>query len=211
MCQQTKPYLYADNSAIVCVDKDPVVICGHLQSDLNNLSMWFKVNKVSVNCSKTKCILFCGQRSKHKNNVLDLTLNDSPLDQVNEIKYLGLVIDRYLTFEEHVKSICGKITARTKLLWRIHCSIPRSLAPTLYKSLIYPHFLYSNFILDGSNESVKNKLQCHQNAALRAVSNVDMSYPTQRFLTDLEVDSVRTDMIKSSCKFVCKGFFDVEP
>ena len=46
---------------------------------------------------------------------------------------------------------------------------------------------------------------------LRAVMNVDMSYSTKRMLTELKVDSVRTEMKKSTCKMVYKGFYDLGP
>ena len=71
--------------------------------------------------------------------------------------------------------------------------------------------MYRSFILDGVNESLKNKFQCHQNAALRAVMNVDMSFPMSKMSTELKVDSVRTEMRKSSCKMVFKGFYDLGP
>ena len=97
------------------------------------------------------------------------------------------------------------------MLWRIRGFIPRSLAKILYQSLIYPHFTYCNFIIDAASENLKSKLQCYQNAALRAVLNVDMSYSSEQLLIDVGVDLVRSDMKKSACKFVYKGFYDLGP
>ena len=145
-----------------------------------------------ANCSKTQSILFSSQRSKHCNYQMSLTLNKSQLEQVEKIKYLNWTIDQHLSFEDHVSKMCGKISARTSLMWRICCFISKSLALNLYKSLIYPHFAYCSFILDGINESLKSKLQCHQNAALHTVLHVDMSYSTSHMLAELELDSVRT-------------------
>ena len=211
MCQSSLTYLYADDSALVSVGQDPNDIKENLQSDLNNLECWFKVNKLSVNVSKTNSILFCSQRSKHRNFQLDLCLDGQQLTQVNKIKYLGLHLDHHLTFEDHISNICGKISARTKLMWRIRQFIPQSLALNLYKSLIAPHFTYCSFLLEGANENMKSKLQCHQNAALRSVMNVDMSFSTTRMRTELKVDSIRTEMKKSSCKMVYKGFYNLGP
>ena len=210
-CTDTKPYLYADDSALVCCDLDPNVISSKLQNDLNSLNSWFIANRLSVNCAKTKCTLFCSNRSRCKHNDMNLSLNDVNLEQVTEIKYLGLTIDQHLWFERHVDIVCSKVNVRTKLLWRVRSFIPRSLAKTLYQSLIYPHFVYCNFVIDSVSESLKNKLQCQQNAALRAVLNVDMAYPVQKLLTEVGVDSIRIDMMKASCKFVYKGFYNVGP
>ncbi len=81
----------------------------------------------------------------------------------------------------------------------------------LYVSLIHPHLLYCNFILDGTSAKNKTKLQVQQNSALRAVMNVEYSYPTAKLLIDVEVDSVRTSMIKTTCKLVYRGFHNMGP
>ena len=151
--------------------------------------MYGSVNMLSMNCTKTNCILFSSLRSKHRNYQLSLTLNNANLVQLNKIEYLGLTIDQHQTFDNHVIKMCGKISARTSLIWRIRSFIPKSLALNLYKSLIYPYFTYCSFILDGISELLKNKLQCAQNAALRAVLNVDMLYSTNRMLLELKVDN----------------------
>ena len=203
--------MYADDSALVSADIDPNIVSHNLQLDLANVNLWFKANRLSVNCSKTQCILFTSNRSKHKQFQLDLTLDGENLNQVTEMKYLGLILDRHLTFENHVNSICRKVSIRTKMLWRVRCFIPRSLARILYQSLIYTHFTYCNFIIDAASENLKSKLQCYHNSALRAILNVDVSYSTERLLIDVGVDSIRVDMRKSACKFVYKGFYDRGP
>ena len=131
-CRTSKCYRYADDTAIIMSDPDPDVVKLNLQEDLNRLQTWFQVNKLSINCKKTNTILFCSQRSRHKNYDLNLELHGMRLNQTNEIKYLGLILDRHLTFEQHVAAICNKVNIRTKLLWRVQNFIPRSLARTLY-------------------------------------------------------------------------------
>ena len=147
LCHSCTPYLYADDSALICVDENPLLVSEKLQSDLHKLSVWFKVNKLSVNCTKTNSILFTSQRSRHKNYQLSLTLNDTELNQVREIKYLGLVIDQHLTFESHIMKLCGKISARTGLMWRIRSfilkiasakSVQIANQPTFFVLQLYP-------------------------------------------------------------------------
>ena len=163
-----------------------------------------------MNCSKTNSILFTSNRSKYKGWSLNLSLNNAKIEPANEIKYLGLILDRNLTFERHISKLCCKVTARTKLLWRKRHFIPTSLAITLYKSLIQPHFIYCDFILDGVTEGLKDKMQVHQNNALRAVLNVDYDYATNMY-TEVKVDNIRTNMKKSCCKIVYKGFYNLGP
>ena len=46
------------------------------------------------------------------------------------------------------------------------------------KSLIHPHFSYTDIIYDACSQLNKNKLQVHQNTALRMVKNVEPRFPT---------------------------------
>ena len=53
-------------------------------------------------------MLLCGKRSRMKNESLNITLNNVPVECVNEMKYLGIIIDRHLSFNGHVNILCGK-------------------------------------------------------------------------------------------------------
>ncbi len=159
-CHDTKLYMNADDSTLVSVDLEPNVVSNNSQTDLNDVSTWFKVDRLSVNCAKTQAILFTSHRSKHKQFQLNLELDGQPLNQVLDLKYLGLTLDRHLMFEKHVSNICQKVNIRTKMLWHIRNFIPRSLAKILYQSQVYPHFTYCNFIIDAASENLKTKLQC---------------------------------------------------
>ena len=121
---------------------------------------------------KTVSILFTSNRSKFKNDVLDLNLNGESITQTSSTKYLGLYVDSHLNFDEHVKKLCCKVNIHTKLLWRIRSFISQELAFTLYRSLTEPHFGYCSFILEGISKTNVNKLQVQQNCALWAVKRV---------------------------------------
>ena len=106
LCHQSKPYLYADDSALVCIGSDRTDVEQSLQSDLNNLEAWFKVNRLSVNVTKTNTIMFCSQYSRHRNYNMTLSINGSQLSQVKKIKYLGLHVDRHPLRMDYVFSLC---------------------------------------------------------------------------------------------------------
>ena len=75
-------------------------------------------------------------------------------------------LDRHLSFEPHVKRLCAKVSQRTGLLWHIPSFISTSLAKQLYVSLIDPQFLYSDYVYDSCNETLRDKLQVSQNRAV---------------------------------------------
>ncbi len=127
-CLYTKPYVYADDTALLCVGDGPEEVALKLESDLKHLSNWFVTNKLSVNSTKTKVMLFTSSRSHHKHPNINVKLCGQPVEQVNVMKYLGLVLDSQLSFDAHINKLCGKINSRAKLLWRLRGFIDQSLA-----------------------------------------------------------------------------------
>ena len=210
-CTTSLPFIYADDTALLATGEDTLEVQSKLQNDLDMLSVWFAKNKLSVNCSKSNSMLFTSNRSQYKNDTLCLNIRNDAIEQSNEVKYLGLYVDLRLSFDSHVAKICDKLKVRTKRLWWIRSFISKDLAFTLYQSLIEPHLLYCNFILEGTSMINKQKLQVQQNNALRAVKCIKKRSSGTEIRQELGVDSVSTQMQKACCKFVYKGYYNLGP
>ena len=210
-CTNTVPFIYADDTALVTFGSSREELESKLQADLIHLGHWFNNNKLSLNIAKTKSMLLCGSRSRLKHECLHVKLNDVNVECVHDMKYLGVFIDRHLTFNTHIQKLCGKISAKIGLLWRVRSFIDNGLAMKLYTSLIYPHFLYCNFILDGTSNHNKHKLQVQQNNALRAVLKADYDVPTAKLYIDACVDTIDVCMKKTACKIVYRGIREMGP
>ena len=66
-----------------------------------------KDNNITFNEQKSKAMLVT--RKKGKNKEVSIYLNNKPLEQVNNIKYLGIILDSKLNFREHIMHITGKL------------------------------------------------------------------------------------------------------
>ena len=75
----TKPFIYADDPALLCKGKDISELKGKLCNDLMTLQQWFVVNKLSLNLDKTKSMLFCSSRNKLNDEKLDIVINDQEI------------------------------------------------------------------------------------------------------------------------------------
>ena len=203
------PFVYADDTALLVRGSNKSEIEKKLELDLQHLSGWFMQNKLCLHSSKTKCMLISGKRSVHRNETLSVHLDEELIENVSVMKYLGVKIDNHLSFEANINVVCGKLAARTGLLWRIRNFIPLQLAMTLYTSLIYPHLLYANFVLDGTTLGLKNQLQVQQNNALRAVLKWDYMHSSAQLYAEAETDQVTTTMKKSLCNIVYQGINNI--
>ena len=54
-----KPFKYVDDMALLTVDSNPNKVENNLQHDLTD---WFAINKLSINCMKTKSLIFTSQQ-----------------------------------------------------------------------------------------------------------------------------------------------------
>ena len=81
-----------------------------INSELQEVTNWFKANKLSVNASKTNYMLL---GTNHKLSRLDengsIILDNTNLKLVNDTKLLG-VIDENLNWTNHIETISKNIS-----------------------------------------------------------------------------------------------------
>ena len=53
-----KPILFADDTNLFCSGKGMVELCSMVSIELDKLCIWFQVNKLSLNTSKTNVKVF---------------------------------------------------------------------------------------------------------------------------------------------------------
>ena len=83
----------------------------------------------------------------------DYTINihtDSvPINQSNQSKSLGLIIDENLTWKTHIHEISKKVSSGIGALKRVRPSVSMHTAIKIYKGLIEPHLDYCSAVWDG--------------------------------------------------------------
>ena len=70
-----------------------------VNQELEEINNWMKLNKLSLNSTKTKYMLIKGRRKPHTTNECNIHIGKHKLEQVSEIKYryLGIMFDDKLT------------------------------------------------------------------------------------------------------------------
>ena len=131
--------LFADNTPLIM--KNTSYNTDIINAELAKLSIWFKVNKLSLNNSKSKFIVF---RSARKQTPISLIQIDySVIECVENFNFLGLIINKQLKWNDHIDHIVLKISRIIGVLTRLKNHIPLNILITLYNSLLLPHINYS--------------------------------------------------------------------
>ena len=98
----------------------------------------------------------------------NLYFNKFVVEKAQTQNYLGLKLDKKLSFKEHLKDKFAKVNRGIRILKKLSGFLPRHSLITLYKSLIRPHLDYADIIYDQLNNlNLCNKIEtCQYNAAL---------------------------------------------
>ena len=134
---KTDGSLYVDDFGICYRSKNMRTIERHLQQCINRIEDWATNNGFKFSKSKTQCVHFCKLRRIHNDPVL--YLYGSPIPVVEHSKFLGVIFDRKLSFNPHiryVKAKCLKALNLMKVLSNTSWGADRSTLLYLYRSLI---------------------------------------------------------------------------
>jgi len=163
---KSKVVLYADDTAIMYKSRSAPDIENILNRELAKVADWMDINKLTVNASKTKVMLF-GSQHKLKNYVLDIRLKQEKLEQVHIFKYLGMWFDSNLKWNTHVEKTASKISQKIGILKRLRIFIDQNTMNMLYNAIILPHIDYCCPIWTSAAKKHVNKIQVLQNHAAR--------------------------------------------
>ena len=164
--------LFADDTNVFYSDKNIKNLIVVLNKELIKLSLWFKVNKLSLNILKTNFILFKTKARFIPDNI-DVCIDDVKITRVAYTKFLGVVIDENLDWKEHISTIENKVSKSIGLLYRAKLLLNSKDLHVLYSTLVLPYLLYCIPLWGHTYQSRLNKLVKLQKKAIRIVDKAD--------------------------------------
>jgi len=113
--------------------------------EISKITEWAEDNKITFNELKSKVMVITGRKRREKTDV-SIYLNNSPLEQVNSIKHLGVILDSKLNFREHLISTSKKYTTLINTLAKsakLNWGLQQGPLNTIYKGTILPLLTYA--------------------------------------------------------------------
>ena len=166
--------MYADDTRLTyagdCVDNLQL----YLNQDLENVLKWLRVNKLTLNRTKTEFMLI-GSRQRLSTLAVSptITIYDNQVSQVTTAKSLGVTIDNKLDWRSHIDKLTKKVASGTGAIKRMRHLVPQATLLLIYQALIQPHFDYFNFVWGNCGITLQNKVQKLQNRAARVLTNLN--------------------------------------
>ena len=188
--QYCKLSLYTNDTALYTPGKSEVDIMLNFRIELTVIDRWIRANKLTVNAKKTKYIFFGTKQQLKEKKDLRLEIGNEPLERVPVFKYLGVLIDKHITFNEHIDCVVGQASKKLGIFWKSREYLNRKTSVLLYKSLVLPHMDYCSLVYTCTNNLNLNRLQLVQNAACRAILQADYRESIQAMHTELNLPTI---------------------
>ena len=100
---------FADDTTVFLSSKCINDLYKNMNSDLDDLTNWFKANRLALNVNKSNCMLF---QPNGNQNTLGNTLNIGvdPIEHKLNCKFLSIFIDNQLRWNNHLRHISAKLS-----------------------------------------------------------------------------------------------------
>ena len=168
---------FADDTNLLINNNSLKQLKKHLNSDLHQLVNWLKANKISLNCSKTKLIIF-RHPNKQLNYDLKIKINGKKLIPANFVKYLGIYLDPHLNWSAHVDSLSVKLSRATGMLSKIRHYVSVTTLRNIYFGIFSSLLTYGSQIWGQFCNKHICRLQRIQNKALRIINFANFRDPS---------------------------------
>ena len=109
---------------------------------------------------------------KFKNlHIPSLKIGNTQLDSIHDYRYLGITLDKFLTFTKHITSTI-KMVSHKLYLFYLRRELTNDACLKLHKTMVLPYIEYGDNLYGCANVALLNKLQRIQNRGLKLCLNL---------------------------------------
>ncbi|MBY0580860.1 MAG: reverse transcriptase family protein [Rickettsiales bacterium] len=184
--------LFADDTQVFYTHSNIKSIFITMNRELDNLNEWLKANKLSLNKTKSKYILFS---KSSKSETLPLKLPDISIEKTNLqrtfcIKFLGVLLDEQISWKDHINLIENKISKSIGIMYKTRHMLDKNCLKLIYYSFIHSYINYCNIAWASTYPSKLTRILNKQKHASRLILNANKYTSANPLLRKLGVLNV---------------------
>ena len=133
--------MFADDTNLFSSHSNIRDLFNNVKLDLNKIALWVKANKLPLNKGKTKYIFF--HRFLKKGNINlklpMLAINGKVIERITSIKFLGILLYKHLSWENHILVVENKVSKNIGILHKARNIFRMAGLKTLHFSFVHSH------------------------------------------------------------------------
>jgi hypothetical protein len=221
--------LFADDTACLARGQNLKDLSNYVNEELRKIANWFRANKMALNVSKTKFIVF-RTHNKPVNpldcvisyNSTEIGLPDdpaliSPIERIHSegretsFKLLGVLLDEYLSFNDHISMLVRKISKSLYCINRVKNFVDQKSLRTMYFAMIHSVMAYGIIIYGCATKTNLDKLRIAQKKAIRIICSANYRAHTAPLFRELKILPLDDLITYSRIKFMHNFHFKKLP
>lgn len=191
---------FADDTVVLASHQYPDHASMALQENLTQIQKWLNKWRIRANESKSVHVTF----TMRQETCPPVKLNNQTLPQAENAKYLGMHLDRRLTWKNHIWMKRKQLNLKvTKMYWllgrRSNLSTENKLL--IYKTILKPVWTYGIQLWGTASNSNIEILQRFQSKTLRMIVNAPQFVPNEVIHHDLQMATVKEEIANYSSNY----------
>ena len=188
---------FADDTFIIYNSKKLKTIETVINYELKQVIKWLRLNKLSLNAGKTELIFFHSNSNKETDlSKVYINFNGIRLNPVDFVKYLGMFIDKYLNWNQHIHELSKKLSQANGILSKLRYNAPIEVCIQVYYAIFYSNLIYGCNAWGLTSEENIKAIEILQRKCIRILTFAPFnSHVSNKTFLDLKLLKVR-DVIK---------------
>ena len=134
--------LFADDTALILYEKDLNTLVGAVSRTVQILCRWCIEYKLTTSVEKTNFVLFHTPNKPLVKNRRKIETEAMNIKRVDVVTYLGVTIDKKLTWNAHVENMCNSLLKFFRIFKQMRHKVTKNTFRQLYHAFIYSKMKY---------------------------------------------------------------------
>ena len=178
---------FADDTFLIYNSKKLKTIETVINTELKQVIKWLGLNKLSLNTAKTELIFFHSKWRPTNFDLISIKFNGLKLIPVDHVKYLGMYLDSYLSWEYHIHELSKKLSRANGILSKLRHNSPFDVCLQVYYSIFYSHLIYGCNVWGLTTEENIDKIEVLQKKCIRIMTFSEFTAHTNDIFKELKI------------------------
>ena len=151
---------------------------------------------------KTNFVLFHSRQNLFDKVNLSIKFNNKKLKPVDYVKYLGMYLDKHLSWDMHINQFSVKLNRVNGILSKLRHNAPLDVCLQIYYTLLYSHLSYGCGIWGLTTKSNIDIINNVQKRCIRIITFGDFQAHTNQLFIDLKLLKVEEIITTNQLKLI---------
>lgn len=182
---------FADDTAIFYKGNSWRDLKCKAESDLSDIFAWFRYSKLTLNQAKTKFIPFSSYNSNLPDYYFLNVGQNNCISRVDNIKYLGIIIDQHLRWDKQVNNVLSKTRYLITRFYHLKDYLKVEQMKTIYFALVQSLLNYGIVGWGSVDECHLKKLNVVQKWILKIIFSKNKRFPSEQLFREAKIFDIR--------------------